>query len=116
MIKGAAIAAMVLFIAVQVDQHYDNGFYTDGSLSHVPSNTALFRLVEIVAGHFSVGGLYPSFAAALFTWRGIDFTLRPIWLLDDRKSGAIAGGTLLFRRSSRWLSHRSLVSLQRRQW
>jgi hypothetical protein len=33
MIKGAAIAAMGLFIAVQVDQHYDNGFYTDGVLA-----------------------------------------------------------------------------------
>ena len=33
MIKGASIAAVVLFIAVQVDQHYDGGFYTDGVLA-----------------------------------------------------------------------------------
>jgi hypothetical protein len=33
MIKGAAIAAAVMFIAVQVDQHYDSGFYTDGVLA-----------------------------------------------------------------------------------
>jgi len=33
MIKGAAIAAVVLFIAIQVDQHYDNGFYSDGVLA-----------------------------------------------------------------------------------
>jgi hypothetical protein len=33
MIKSAAIAAVVIFIAVQVDQHYNSGFYTDGVLA-----------------------------------------------------------------------------------
>jgi hypothetical protein len=33
MIKGAAIAAVVLFIAVQGDQQYAQGFYTDGVLA-----------------------------------------------------------------------------------
>ncbi len=35
MIKGAAIAAVVLYIAAQVDQHYDHGFYTNGVLTMV---------------------------------------------------------------------------------
>jgi hypothetical protein len=33
MIKGVAIAAVVLLIVVQVDQHYYSGFYTDGVLA-----------------------------------------------------------------------------------
>jgi hypothetical protein len=35
MIKGAAIAAVMMFIAVQLDQHYEGGFYTDGALAMV---------------------------------------------------------------------------------
>ena len=39
MIKGAAIAVVVLIIAVQIDQHYSSGFYTDGLL-------AMFRRIR----------------------------------------------------------------------
>ena len=34
-IKGAAIAAVMMFSAVQLDQHYEGGFYTDGALAMV---------------------------------------------------------------------------------
>jgi len=43
MIKGAAIAAVALFIAVQIDQHYDGGFYADGAL-------AMFRQIRYSFG------------------------------------------------------------------
>ncbi len=57
MIKGAAIAAGVLLIVVQVDEHYYSGFYTDGVL-------AMFHQIRDFSagikplGHPSVGGLY----------------------------------------------------------
>jgi hypothetical protein len=35
MIKGAAIAALILTIASQLDQHFSNGRYTDATFAMV---------------------------------------------------------------------------------
>lgn len=49
MIKGAAIAAGVLLIVVQVDEHYYSGFYTDGVL-------AMFHQIRDSFGWYKTAG------------------------------------------------------------